>query len=289
MAYWNTDDFNITPADDGGDELQLVFNSLGTPLWLGQDELSTFHAVYSPNGGMVQIYLKDTAAGKTWHDAPSAARITQVASLLYREGVGHAEYTGSQVYDELKPRTETPLTKGAFGVPGADPEASHPVLAIFVKVSDDTTSSFEKDFRWVKTVPTNQDPPYPNVELASVENFIAAARVNWPDFEERLKELNHNYAHGSRTGDIVIVMNGKQGYLGVTKQDQLNGWHGGPTIAESEVPLMFSMPGPDLLPETRAKLEDAYYEVVPEGWYYRNWQMGEMLLKMLTQFRQKSQ
>ncbi|HUU69018.1 MAG TPA: hypothetical protein VM186_05810 [Planctomycetota bacterium] len=128
-------------------------------------------------------------------------------------------------------------------------------------------------------------------ELASVDDFITAGRVNWPDFEERLEELNHKYTHGSRTGDIVIIMNGKQGYLGVTEADQLNGWHGGPTRAESNVPLMFSMPGPDILPETRVKLDAAYYEIAKRAnsSYYRNWQMGEMLLKMLTQFRQKSQ
>jgi len=221
---------------------------------------------------MVQIYLKDVPEGEppqptSWHEAPSKARIEQVASLLYREATGQ-----SQIYPELAPRTQTPVTQGAFGYPPA----------IFVKTSEGG-DGFMQDFKWAKLDQQG------NFVLDTIANYLTAAQKNWPDFAQRLDELNHKYANGSRTGDIVIVMNGKQGYLGVTKQDQLNGWHGGPTRAESDVPLMFGMPGPDLLPETSDKLDAAYHQIAkrPNSSYYRNWQMGEILLNMLKQFRQK--
>lgn len=43
-------------------------------------------------------------------------------------------------------------------------------------------------------------------------------------------------------------MNAKDGYLATNHgEDMLHGWHGGPTEGESYVPMMFNMPGPDII------------------------------------------
>jgi len=79
-------------------------------------------------------------------------------------------------------------------------------------------------------------------------------------------------------------MNGAQGYLTVNHgEDMLNAWHGGPTIAESEVALFFSMPGPDLvIPDgkTQPAFVNEGYSVEKDslqGHKFRNWQMGALL------------
>ena len=55
-----------------------------------------------------------------------------------------------------------------------------------------------------------------------------------------------------QSGDIVLIMNTAQGVITVTDVDNLPGWHGAPTNAESVVPMFFSAPGD--LPEGIAKI-----------------------------------
>ena len=71
------------------------------------------------------------------------------------------------------------------------------------------------------------------------------------------------------------------------KYNMLNGSHGGPTRAESEVPLFFSMPGPDLIISTGKTQPDFVHGgaslVSPKGLYFRNWQMSEFLTNMMSE------
>jgi hypothetical protein len=312
IAYRNTDAFNITSEDYAADaahqgtttpgpEIQLLFDTpaaqggLGMPLWrvtaVGGDEgnLAAAEAVWSPNGGMAQIYLKDQ--GASWQTPPSAGRIKKVASLLYREAVGHAGYSTSQLYHELAPdigQFGQRTSNGAFGSPPA----------IFVRIADGGGNSFVADFRWVKDVPTNQPAPYDDIVLGTIDEFLAARTVAgnpviWPEFAERLDEMNHKNAAGSRTGDIVVIMNAEDGYMAVNHgEDMLDGWHGGPTEGESWVPLMFNMPGPAIIPaqgkSNPAFLHQAYAqaaaELQPNGSLHVR-QMGEILEEMLESVR----
>ena len=133
--------------------------------------------------------------------------------------------------------------------------------------------------------------------MITVHSDLRNSSFDWPEFERRLEESNHNGGtaeHGSRTGDIVLVMNGAQGFMAVLHgEDMLKGWHGGPEKAESEVPLMFSMPGPDLLVPSDTKeppfVLQAYNAVTQgAGWVPRNWRMGSVINEIVSQVRTPS-
>ena len=110
--------------------------------------------------------------------------------------------------------------------------------------------------------------------------------------------MNHKNAEGSRTGDIVAILDGRAGYVAVNIQDDVfPGWHGGPTVSESYVPLMFAMPGDSFVNTDGVSITrpnglgagfSAGYsnELKPDG-YLRNWQMGPILNEIIKQFRDK--
>lgn len=249
IAYRNIDAFNITSEDAAGPELQLLFNTpvagggLNMRLWRNNllQTIGNARSVFSPNGGMAQIYIRDTT--RSWQQPAFNFQISDVASLLYREAIGYA----GQLYPELAPRAAVGGIPATFGALGNPP-------AIFVKVGgsnqmNTANSNFMQNYRWVSAV-----GPAPGfaVTYAPIANFIAARAaagrpVNWPAFVARMDERNHKHLTGSRSGDIIIVMDGQQGYLTVNQHEPDNGWHGGPTRAESYVPLLVNMPGPSLV------------------------------------------
>ena len=110
----------------------------------------------------------------------------------------------------------------------------------------------------------------------------------WPAFKERMEELN-----SIRSGDVVVVSDGREGYLLLDNEgDSYRGWHGGPTVSESYVPLFFSMPGESLLtskgevgiPE---RLDQGYKtRLKANGEYSRNYQLGEFLKAIHSKFKE---
>jgi hypothetical protein len=92
-----------------------------------------------------------------------------------------------------------------------------------------------------------EDPTYTySVELGTIDEFLTASQhaQDWPAFKQRLAEMNHKNLNGSRSGDVVTILDGKAGYLTVNHSHEVfPGWHGGPTRSESLVPLLFGMPG----------------------------------------------
>ena len=115
----------------------------------------------------------------------------------------------------------------------------------------------------------------------------------WAEFEERLDEMNHKNATGSRTGDIIVIMNAEDGYMAVNHGgDMLNGWHGGPTEGESYVPMMFNMPGEGIIPAqgktNPAFVQDSLDEHIAElgtQEHFRVWQMGPIIQSMMQEVR----
>jgi hypothetical protein len=312
VAYRNTDAFNITSEDDGptgGLELERLFdpalgglpmrmwrNVSGGPAPHEEIYLPQYQVVYSPNGGMGQFYLRST--GRSWQQPPLKADLEAVASLLYREAVGHAGYPTTQIYAELAPQPAKaatanspalPATAGAFGDPPA----------VFVRWSssdatDPANSSFMTDFLWVAAVA--KTPPY-GLTLGSIASFIAARAaagnpVNWPAFAERMDESNHKNVAGSRTGDIIVIMDAEHGYLTVNRNDAFNGWHGGPTEGESYVPLLLGMPGTAVHPvgsPLPAFVTTGFNAAVaaalkPDG-YLRSSQLAQILVAIIGQVR----
>jgi hypothetical protein len=294
IAYRNTDPFNLMSADAGGLEMQVLFGTnvargeLDLKLWRNEGtgfhgNLAQHRAVFSPNGGFVHIYLQ--GPGPSWQAPPHHTNISATASLIYREAVGHAGFGTPQLHSELAPRTNAPTTRGALGNPPA----------IFVRCAGDDCSGhgdFLGSFRWVSSVDLN--PPF-SITLSPVSDFFAArsaagSPVDWPAFEARLEESNHRHAMGSRTGDIILIMNAEEGYLACNQEEAFNGWHGGPTVAESQVPLMFGMPGPALLePDGRQFLREGFDEAVgdilpPDG-SLRSHQLADILTRILSKVR----
>lgn len=263
IAYQNTDAFNITSEDGNGVEIQALFNTplaaggLGRPLWRGVASGLTGAAgaqsVFSPNGGMGQIYLREPAL--TFQAPPVNATVLAAASLLHREATGYA----GQLYTELAPAPPPPaLTPAPPAPPGLTNGALGNPPAIFVKVAAGPGAvpggNFIQNFQWVSGV---GPAPAFTPTLAPITAFIAARTAinpafNWPAFVARMDESNHKRTAGSRRGDIVFATDTEFGYLTVNRDDGFNGWHGGATEAESYVPLMFSMPGPALVPPTNA-------------------------------------
>lgn len=316
------------PPSEGG---------LGWTMWRGEsttgedgddyDELASYlnqhsRLVYAPNGGLAQIYVR--SEGQLWFQAPNADDVKQVASLLWRESMGHecpswadvSKDSEGECYEsgpfkkfvQIQPRVDGPerpkTTDGAFGRPPA----------IFVKLDNSAQEfSFENDYAWVKAVESNHsggnDPSnYTGLILGTVNEFLderskTGESLNhyWVAFEERLKEMNDTNPDGSRSGDIVVFFHSKYGYLTVNEANDEGisypGWHGGPTWAESAVPLMLGMPGgsfvdcnggslkvPGELAEALTTARKAHTDEDDENSYLRNWHLYELIGNSLSEF-----
>jgi len=156
-------------------------------------------------------------------------------------------------------------------------------------------------------VPHNESE-YQDVQLGSIAEFLAARKAvleakgitdfNWPEFEERLSEMNHKNADGSRTGDIIAILDSRTGYLAVNSTEEIYpGWHGGPTIAESQVPILFAMPGDSFVKSNgeHTNKPDGLTTGFENGTgrartnpdkHLRNWHFGQLLNAIITQFRE---
>jgi len=155
--------------------------------------------------------------------------------------------------------------------------------AIFVRVFDQddpdgaatSFNHFVTDFRWLRGV----HPVTGALDLAGIDDFLVARgdsdsypstsadhRFEWPEFEQRIDELNDKNPNGSRTGDILLFTDGRAGYLTVPAGDEFNGWHGGATVAESQVPLMFNMIEP-VVTNKRALIRPALPARSPRNWH----------------------
>lgn len=295
-SYHNRPPYNITM--DGG--MKTLFKTSGYKPFKDFDKLyfprlnpnkifaiNRSDIVFSPNGGMAQFYLRDF--DKAWEKPASKATIERLLRVLYMEAVGGSlvdKQTGSVstypdykgVYTNLAPKKNPVATQLQlsldYGAMGSPP-------ALFAKVGG--TNSFLSDYQWVKSVPINPNSP---IKYGTIEEFIEARKAiysdfDWPEFKERLKEFNHKGEKGSRTGDILMFMDGRMGYMAILDGDELNGWHGGATISESLVPLMFNIPG-------SVVEEDFIHQAVEDvrksngEKKLRNWQMGEILKRIYT-------
>ena len=63
---------------------------------------------------------------------------------------------------------------------------------------------------------------FSNLELATVDEFLQERKdvitdFNWPAFKERLDEMNHKNESGSRSGDIIVILDGREGYQTVNR------------------------------------------------------------------------
>lgn len=242
--------------------LENFFESMGLRVWTGWN-IDNKTLVYSPNGGMAHIYIRNTQEEKNgklvapWSKTARKKDIEMVARQLYVESTGR--------------KYDPPLTKlkGALGNPPA----------IFVRVGKkDTVNHFTQKFRWLKKFETGMREP----EYGTIEDFIKARPGdNWPEFAERMEEMNDTNRNGSRTGDIIIFTDVLSGYLTVNKGEEEYGWHGGATIAESHVALMFNFPGSAVDNQFKKNLIQRAVQKAARGRSsrtLRNWDLRQILV-----------
>ncbi len=272
--------------------LEDFFKAMGLKVWRGLD-ISGKTLVYSPNGGMAHIYIRNTQEinGELiapWNKPARKVDIEMVARQLFIEAVGGAggRYVQCPRSSRNDPNKLTKsmqetgcyaqLTKlhGALGNPPA----------IFVRVGkDDSNNHFKQNFRWLKRVESGW---HPKLEYGEIDEFIQARSYKdkeWPAFAERIEEMNDQNIQGSRTGDIVIFTDGQAGYLTITEGEGLNGWHGGATKSESNVALMFNFPGSAVDEKFKKDLIKPIIEEVKnkrKSRTLRNWDLKEILGKI---------
>ena len=169
-------------------------------------------------------------------------------------------------------------------------------------------NNFQQDYIWVKGIVSNPNDPkdYGELELRSIEDFLAARKAKvpdlaWPGFKKRMEEMSDTNPNGSRSGDIVTILDGRAGYLAVNfKEDAFKGWHGGPTVSESYVPLIFGMPGESFSDDQANLLNDRAPVELSAGYskgvrnleleadgYLRNWHLTPILQGIITEFREE--
>jgi hypothetical protein len=251
----------------------------------------------------------------------------KLANILYREARGHRRpdgtpyasfRNGDQIECKHAPRTGSACRRysgqdaegnatytNAAGFTSVPSEGAFGrVPAIFVKVADAGGNGFLADYRWVRAV--NETTPTPiagDVVLGTVDEFLTAAghHTDWPAFAQRLAEMNHKNAGGSRSGDVVTVLDGQAGYLTVNNTAEIYpGWHGGPTRSESLVPLFFAMPGRNFVDESGEHIahpeefalgyneglaDPAVSQTLGDDGFTRNWQLAHILKHIVTKFR----
>jgi hypothetical protein len=81
------------------------------------------------------------------------------------------------------------------------------------------------------------------IQLRDINDAVSGGAA-WQQLQTRLDEMV-SHTGVSRSGDIVLVFNIKDSYATVNDatEEELNGWHGSPTQAESVTPLVYATPG----------------------------------------------
>jgi hypothetical protein len=81
------------------------------------------------------------------------------------------------------------------------------------------------------------------IRLDALDDEVTGGTA-WLSLKTRLDEMV-NTTSVSRSGDIVLVFNIAGSYATVNDatEEELNGWHGSPTRAESVTPLVYATPG----------------------------------------------
>jgi len=187
----------------------------------------TVNAIYSPDGVMAHIYVRE--AGTNWTQASSAVgtRTRELAWYLAKESLGEfSHFPGGK---PLMPKDVNDPTKGsqfqnALAFNGGQ------AAGVFVLVGSGYT----------RVIPGNSTE---ELTFEAITDQTSGGTA-WVSLKTRLDEMVSTRAV-SRSGDIVLVFNIKGSYATVNDatEEELNGWHGSPTQAESITPLVYATPG----------------------------------------------
>ena len=209
--------FQNVPASNLGlaTDMELLFEVLGRRVWRGGQvfDIDSVDMIYSAEGGMAHIFVRDKL--DVWKGFPNQGDVDKIATEIFRNATGEFQ--------------TVPKLQGALGAPPA----------IFVRTNGFDSAEFQNDYMWLAAVTAGGEPIY-----LPLENFVEARGVaqRWPEFTQRVNGELNDRVHG-RSGDILLVMDVEAGFLTVYQKDGFPGWHGGPTKAEGEVPLIFNFLG----------------------------------------------
>jgi len=286
-AYRTDPDHLVRARKDRG--LDQLFDAMGLSMWTSGIPWTTslfasvdhYQLVYAPNGGLAHLYVRSSAANASWRARPQPQDVARIARQLYIEAIGGdngnpqapiPKCAGNELRTDkacfanltkLGPPLPRQIDRrGALGSPPA----------IFVRMPGGATPA---SYRWLRGIDLTK--PGDDLVWGTIPQFLERRGVSWPAFAARLEEMNHP----DRSGDIVLVTNGPEGFLAVNEGDELAGWHGGPEISESLVPLFFNIPG-DVV--NNGFLDDAVRTVKRArpamDQQLRNWQMGPILAEI---------
>lgn len=214
-------------------EMRQVIESLNAPsgrrltVWDGLD-LKGAWCVFSPDGGMSHIYLRGIFG---WDSPPTDDFVLKVANKI-REVAAAKPTTFPIGGDELSQSLGDP-----------------PVVLVRLRKN-------KQPLKYVWLVGgEGEEAQKPLTEL---EKHPLAK--NWSDIAYRLNEEVNDATEANtkpRSGDIVLLTDVENGFMEVNEADVLDGWHGGPTKFEAEVPLIFATHGDlSLVREAAAKVVD---------------------------------
>ena len=188
-------------------------------------------AVYSPNGGMAYLYIRNPNIENkpvTEWSTPHYPTIANAAIALWQAA-----------HDPAKAATAGyPAFCGALG---ADPVVlvrKHSAYSSTPPSNPSVTydDSYELVGLYLETA--NNSVGYV-VRFRTLEE-IADQHGDWSDFAARIRALDdreESDGTGTRCGDIIIIADTAQGYNAVHEGDAYPGWHGGPSTADSQISL----------------------------------------------------
>jgi hypothetical protein len=295
-AYRNDDEHLVRARKDRG--LDRLFDRMGLSMWTSGIPWTTsvfanvdnYQLVYAPNGGLAQLYVRNSDENASWRVRPKPGDVARVARQLYIEAIGgdtgNAQApipacTGNQIqttkacFADLTrlgpPRPRQTTRRGALGSPPA----------IFVRIPHGTDPAAYRWLRGIDMTKHGAGQPLPagdeDLVWGTIPQFLERTGVSWPAFAARLDEMNR----ADRSGDIVLITNGPEGFLAVNEGDELAGWHGGPEISESLVPLFFNIPGKVVNKAFVTGAVNAVKRARPAtDQQLRNWQMGPILAEI---------
>ncbi len=288
--------------------LSALFDDMGLKLWTGGipgplgvfGDVDSSDLVYAPNGGLAHLYIRNgtlterTMAGvkvedkAKWQERPRPRDVARVARQLFIEAMGGNAGAPGRSFPPCAGKDlrtsracfanrtllgQTDVNhRGALGNPPA----------IFVRMPGAPTTRY----RWLSGVSAPPDATPAQLEDGAdlqwrpVADFLRHQTRSWPAFEARLEEMNHTL----RTGEIVMITNGPEGYLAVNEGDELDGWHGGPETSESYVPLYFNIASEVVDKRFVGDAVRAVKRTRPEAdQQLRNWHMGPVLAEIYRQ------
>lgn len=293
---------------DGPRGLGALFDDMGLKLWTGGmpgplgmfADVDNYDLVYAPNGGLAHLYIRNgtvtkrTVANVTvedkakWQVAPRRQDVARVARQLFIEAMGGNAGAPARNFppcgnNDLRTSRACFANRTMLGQTDANHRGAlgNPP-AIFVRMPGEPTTSY----RWLSGVAPPPGATQEQLDAGAdlqwlpIADFLRHQTRSWPAFEARLEEMNHTL----RTGEIVMIMNGPEGYLAVNRGDELDGWHGGPEISESFVPLFFNIPDDVVNERFVSDAVQAVKRTRPAmDQQLRNWQMGPILAEIYRQ------